>query len=222
MMTKDQIEKLKLIKGIAETHKWATIPEIVDEIIRIEESSAMVKNQKFDMYKYTCGAGKTDSYASDGLHYENGQIVSTDRQILVVLKNQEYDKELEGLTILKNGEKNQRKFPDYNAIKPANYSRRIKIDFSKFEEILKNYSTRVKFMYSNEKKSYDPRIKVGPVCLNLKRFKLFVAFMKHIGTDEILVDASDDMATRRAIFTENERGWGVLMPLLPGDCEYSL
>ena len=89
-------------------------------------------------------------------------------------------------------------------------------------EILKNYSTRVKFMYSNEKKSYDPRIKVGPACLSLKRFKLFVAFMKHIGTDEILVDGSDDTATRRAIFTENERGWGVLMPLLPGDCEYSL
>lgn len=212
MMTKEQIAKLQNIMRIAENDGNNTIIDLCKEIMYIDVMNEKKKESKFNIYDYVSkDVNLRPAMAS--VHYENGEIAASDMHILVVLKNQEYEERFEGKNVMKDGLFATQKYPDYNSIHPQKNTKRIKIDFDKFDEILKEDKAKVKLMDKHDKKSYYGIVKVGVDYFKLELFKKFIDFMKVIGTDEIMVQGDEITERRYACLTESDKGWGILMPL---------
>lgn len=212
MMTKEQIAKLQNIMRIAENGGNNTIIDICKEIMYIDVMNEKKKESKFNIYDYVSkDVNLRPAMAS--VHYEKGEIAASDMHILVVLKNQEYEERFEGKNVMKDGQFAEQKYPDYNSIHPQKNTKRIKIDFDKFDEILKEDKAKVKLMDKYDKKDYYGVVKVGVDYFKLELFKKFVDFMKVIGTDEIAVQGDEITERRYACLVESDKGWGILMPL---------
>ena len=227
MMTKEQIAKLQNIMRIAENDGNNTIIDLCKEIMYIDVMNEKKKESKFDIYDYV---SKEDDIRElmAGVYHKDGEIVACNSHILIVLNNQEYDEEFEGMSVRKDGTKRKDgttrydKYPNYKAIYPQKNTKRIKIDFDKFDEILKEDKAKVKLMDKHGKKSYRATIKVGVAIFFVDLFSKLVNFMKHIGVDEVCFPENEKDAMRRAALVENENGWGLLMPIiLSTDADYS-
>ena len=137
----------------------------------------------------------------------------------MVLKNQEYNKDLEGKSVCKDGTIIDEKYPNYNSIKPYMNTKVIKIDFDKFDAIVKEDKAKVKLMDKREKKNYYGVVKVGTDYLKLELLKKLVDFMKVIGTDEIRFQ-EDSIERRFAALVETEKGWGIIMTMMKPSGDY--
>lgn len=221
MMTKDQIAKLQNIMRIAENGGNNTIIDLCKEIVYIDMVNEKKKESKFNIYDYISkDVNLRPAMAS--VHYENGEMVASDMHLLVVLKNQEYEERFEGKNVMKDGQIAEQRYPDYNSIHPQKNTKRIKIDFDKFDEILKEDKAKVKLMDKHGKKSYRATIKVGVTIFFVDLFSKLVNFMKHIGVDDVCFPENEKDAMRRTALVENENGWGLLMPVVVStDADYS-
>lgn len=86
---------------------------LVTEILRAE--CKVKRGTKFSLYDFVDNLG--NHKALTGIYYNNGTQVATDSYQIIVLK-EEYDQELEGKIINKNGEEIEAKFPNYMAVLP--------------------------------------------------------------------------------------------------------
>ena len=219
MMTKEQVAKLQIIMHNAEKDGKQPIIDLCKEIMCIEVMNEKVKSLKFNIYDYI--APKTN-YRSvmRGIYHNNGEIVASNEHILIVLKNQEYNKDLEGKSVLKDGTIMDGRYPNYNSIKPYMNTKVIKIDFDKFDAIVKEDKAKVKLMDKRERKNYYGVVKVGTDYLKLELLKKLIDFMKVIGTDEIRFQEDGINKRRFAALVETEKGWGIIMTMMEPSGDY--
>lgn len=217
-MTKEQIAKLQIIMHDAEKDGKQHIIDLCKEIMYIDVMNERAKSSKFNIYDYV--ASKT-IYRSvmRGIYHNNGEIVASDGHILVVLKNQEYNEDLEGKSVCKDGTIMDERYLNYNSVKPQKNTRVIKIDFDKFDAIVKEDKAKVKLMDKREKKDYYGIVKVGSDYLKLELLKKLIDFMKVIGTDEIRFQ-EDSIKNRLACLVETEKGWGIIMTMMKPSWDY--
>ena len=218
MMTKEQIAKLQIIMHDAEKDGKQPIIDLCKEIMCIEVMNEKVKSLKFNIYDYVAPKPIYRSVMR-GIYHKNGEIVASNEHILVVLKNQEYNKDLEGKSVCKDGTIIDEKYPNYNSIKPYKNTKVIKIDFDKFDAIVKEDKAKVKLMDKREKKDYYGIVKVGSDYLKLELLKKLIDFMKVIGTDEIRFQ-EDSIKNRFACLVETEKGWGIIMTMMKPSWDY--
>ena len=217
-MTKEQIEKLQIIMHDAEKDGKQSIIDLCKEIMYIDVMNEKAKSSKFNIYDYVATKHIYRSVMR-GIYHNNGEIVASDEHILVVLKNQEYNKDLEGKSVCKDGTIIDERYPNYNSIKPHKNTKVIKIDFDKFDAIVKEDKAKVKLMDKREKKDYYGIVKVGSDYLKLELLKKLVDFMKVIGTDEIRFQ-EDSIKNRFACLVETEKGWGIIMTMMKPSWDY--
>lgn len=218
MMTKEQIAKLQIIMHNAQNDGKQTIVDLCKEIMYIDVMNERAKSSKFDIYNYV-STDKDCRPAMSGVYHNNGEIVASDEHILVVLKNQEYNEDLEGKSVCKDGTIMDGRYPNYNSVKPYKNTKVIKIDFDKFDAIVKEDKAKVKLMDKREKKDYYGIVKVGSDYLKLELLKKLIDFMKVIGTDEIRFQ-EDSIKNRFACLVETEKGWGIIMTMMKPSWDY--
>ena len=217
-MTKEQIAKLQIIMHDAEKDGKQPIINLCKEIMCIEVMNEKVKSSKFNIYDYVAHKPIYGSVMR-GIYHNNGEIVASDEHILIVLKNQEYNKDLEGKSVCKDGTIMDGRYPNYNSIKPQKNTKVININFDKFDAIVKEDKAKVKLMDKREKKDYYGIVKVGSDYLKLELLKKLVDFMKVIGTDEIRFQ-EDSIKNRLACLVETEKGWGIIMTIMKPSWDY--
>ena len=217
-MTKEQIAKLQIIMHDAEKDGKQPIINLCKEIMYIDVMNERAKSSKFNIYDYVAPKPIYRSVMR-GIYHNNGEIVASDEHILVVLKNQEYNKDLEGKSVCKDGTIMDGRYPNYNSVKPQKNTKVIKINFNKFDAIVKEDKAKVKLMDKREKKDYYGIVKVGSDYLKLELLKKLVDFMKVIGTDEIRFQ-EDSIKNRFACLVETEKGWGIIMTMMKPSWDY--
>ena len=218
MMTKEQLAKLQIIMHDAEKDGRQPIIDLCKEIMCIEVMNEKIKSLKFNIYDYVAPKPIYRS-AVRGVYHKNGEIVASNEHILVVLKNQEYNKYFEGKSVCEDGTIMDERYPNYNSIKPHKSTKVIKIDFNKFDAIVKEDKAKVKLMDKRERKNYYGVVKVGTDYLKLELLKKLVDFMKVIGTDEIRFQ-EDSIKNRYTCLVETEKGWGVMMLMMKPSWDY--
>ena len=217
-MTKEQIAKLQIIMHDAEKDGKQPIIDLCKEIMCIEVMNEKVKSLKFNIYDYVAPKPIYRSVMR-GIYHNNGEIVASNEHILIVLKNQEYNKDLEGKSVCKDGTIIDERYPNYNSIKPHKNTKVIKIDFDKFDAIVKEDKAKVKLMDKREKKDYYGVVKVGSDYLKLELLSKLINFMKVIGTDEIRFQ-EDSIKNRFACLVETKKGWGIIMTMMQPSWDY--
>lgn len=173
----------------------------LNEIILIETANP---SSKFNWYKYV---GKAVTLPGiRGIYHKNGYKVATDSYILIA-EFCEYDNELEGNILSKDGSFIDGRFPNWQAAIPSDEKRvgSVKIDFDRWTQIYKQYTADKKMgcQYSYTK--------VGNRLYEMELFQKFVAWMKHIGATE-LFENSDREGQIMATVVRNNNNVGLLMP----------
>ena len=219
-MTKEQVAKLQIIMHDAEKDGKQPIIDLCKEIMCIEVMNEKVKSLKFNIYDYVATYKSTPSPVMCGIYHNNGEMVASNSHILVVLKNQEYNPEFEGKSVWKDGTIRDERYPNYNSVKPYMNTKVIKIDFDKFDTIVKEDKAKVKLMDKREKKNYYGVVKVGTDYLKLELLKKLIDFMKVIGTDEIRFQEDGINKRRFAALVETEKGWGMIMTMMEPSGDY--
>lgn len=214
-LTKTQIEKINLINNLTDNE---TIKALCNEILYIDACNTIVKNSKFDIYKYV---GKDKAIERlQGVYYNNGDIVATDCYLLIVLQNQKYNPAYEGKIIGKSGEIFEGKYPNYKSIMPAKLDNYIltQFDYSRLEEINKIDKAKVMAMQDCEKKHYTPVVKIGNAYFKLELVNKLVTFMKHIGTNKIYAPGQSN----KFLYVKSRDGWSIVCPIDSRDNAYEL
>lgn len=156
------------------------IKDKVLQILRIEQSQA---KGKFDYYKFV--SKDPWKLIMSGVYHDDGFKVASDAHILVAIKD-EYDRgELDGKVVGKDGAFIEGKYPNWRAVIPdltvgKMKSESVKIDFTKWDEIMATYKT--------EKKVGDEKtaVKVGNAYYNIEKFNLLVLALKELGVNEFI------------------------------------
>ena len=214
-LTKTQIEKINLINNLTDNE---TIKALCNEILYIDACNTTVKNSKFDIYKYVSKDKERERL--QGVYYNNGDIVATDKYLLVVLQNQKYNPAYEGKIMSKTGEIIEGKYPNYKSITPAKLDNYIltQFDYSRLEEINKIDKAKVMAMQDFDKKYYTPVVKIGNAYFQLELINKLVTFMRHIGTNEIYAPGESS----RFVYVKSKDGWAIVCPISSSDDAYEL
>ena len=214
-LTKTQIEKINLINNLTDNE---TIKALCNEILYIDACNTIVKNSKFDIYKYV-GKDKARERLQ-GVYYNNGDIVATDGHLLVVLQNQKYNPTYEGKIIGKSGEIFEGKYPNYKGVMPANLDNYIltQFDYGRLEEINKIDKAKVMAMQDFDKKHYTPVVKIGDAYFKLEFVNKLATFMRHIGTNEIYAPGQSN----KLLYVKDRDSWAIVCPIESGDNTYEL
>ena len=212
MLTTEQINRLRSIINIASRENKdenEMIVKLCNEILFLESSGLKAKKGSINIYDYVC---KDDIYTSlTGVFHNNGEIAASDRFIILVLKNYTYEAKFEGKVISKSGEEIERRYPNYNNIKPSNNTETIQIDRDNFNNAIKADKAKKKLMSAKEKKAHKAYYKINGIYLDLYRMEKFINAMDYLGTDNIQIHPTDKS---RPILSETSKGWTVLMPCL--------
>lgn len=214
-LTKTQVEKINLINNLTDNE---TIKALCNEILYIDACNTTVKNSKFDIYKYVSKDSARERLK--GVYYNDGDIVANDSYLLVVLQNQTYNPTYEGKIIGKSGEIFEGKYPNYKSIMPAKLDNYIltQFDYSRLEEINKSDKAKVMAMQNFEKKAYTPVVKIGNAYFKLELINRLVAFMRHIGTNEIYAPGQSN----KLLYVKGKDGWAIVCPISERDDAYEL
>lgn len=151
------------------------------QILRIEQSQA---KGKFDYYKFVSNDRLRATMT--GVYHDNGFKVASDAIILVAIKDDYNVSELEGKVLKKDGTiLTDAKYPNWRAVIPdltvgKMKSESVKIDFTKWDEIMATYKTEKKV--GDEKKA----VKVGNAYYNIEKFNLLVLALKKLGVNEFI------------------------------------
>lgn len=209
-MTTEQIDKIRAIINIVSRENTTDnkmVSTLCNEILYLDASGMKAKKGNINLYDYV---SKDDRYNRlTGVYHNNGEAVASDAYILLVRKNYEYNKEFEGKIISKSGEEIPGKYPDYNAIKPTNNTEIVRIDRENFSNALRADKAKRKLMSAKEKKNHRSYYKFYGMYFDLYKMEKFINAMDYIGTENILCHPTD---IKRAIMSETEKGWIVLMP----------
>jgi hypothetical protein len=155
-----------------------------------------------------------------GVYHDNGFKVASDSHILIAIKD-EYNPELEGRILMKDGElldKDDYKYPVWKSVIPdlkskicPKTSEVVKIDFDKWAELYKGYKADKKL------KIEKYTVKIGNAYYGVELFNLLVAALKKIGKDEFtniwnIGDGEKELRPAAGIAKSNDGSIALLMP----------
>lgn len=177
----------KLLNEIYVMTEDQKIKDKVLQILRIEQSQA---KGKFDYYKFVSKDELRPVLT--GVYHDNGFKVASDCHILVAIKD-DYDiSELEGKVLKKDGtilktDGVYTKYPNWRAVIPelnnGKYQKKsetVKINFTKWDEIMTTWKAEKKV--GEEKRA----VKVGNAYYSVEQFNLLVLALKRLGVDEFI------------------------------------
>lgn len=157
------------------------IKDKVLQILRIEQSQA---KGKFDYFKYVSKDELRPIMV--GVYHDNGFKVATDAFILVAIKDEYDESELEGKVLKKDGTiLTDGKYPNWRAVIPdltigEKKSESVKVNFTKWDEIMTIWKAEKKV--GEEKKA----VRVGKAYYSVEKFNLLVLALKRLGVDEFI------------------------------------
>lgn len=171
----------KLLKEIYVMTEDQKIKDKVLQILRIEQSQA---KGKFDYYKFV---SKDElRQVLTGVYHDYGFKVATDAFILVAIKDEYDESELEGKVVGKDGAFIDGKYPNWRSVIPDFTSNKhgyrtetVKIDFDKWMKFMQMYKADKKL---NQEKMW---VKVGSQYYNVILFNLLTIAMRRLGVNEI-------------------------------------
>jgi hypothetical protein len=155
--------------------------KLVTEILRAE--CKVKRGTKFSLYDFV---DKTAAYkALSGIYYDNGNQVATDSHHIIVLK-EEYDPELEGKIIDKNGEEVEARFPNYNAVLPKSIEgwEPHEIDTEQFYSWIDERRAAYKLQNGGKHVKWSDGwfVRVGPLLFKADRFNGIIKAGKELGS----------------------------------------
>lgn len=177
-MKKESEKLLNEIYGISEDER---VKEKVRQILRIE---APQPNGKFDYYKYV--SKELARPIMTGVFHDNGFKVASDCHIIVAIKDDYDESELEGKVVGKDGAFIEGNYPNWRTVIPDFTSNKhgyrtetVKINFDKWMKFMQMYK-------ADKKLNIEKRwVKIGEQLYGVDLFNLLTIAMRRIGTDEI-------------------------------------
>lgn len=184
------IMKTNSEKLLNEIYVYSDDPNIkkkVLQILRIESSQA---KGKFDYYKFVSKDELRPILT--GVYHDSGFKVATDAFILVAIKDEYDESELEGKVLKKDGtilktDGVYTKYPNWRVVIPdltasarEKETEAVKIDFAKWDEIMTTWKAEKKV--GEEKRA----VRVGKAYYSIEKFNLLVLALKRFGVDEFI------------------------------------
>ncbi len=200
------MKNLNLLQTAYESNDIKIIKDNIRRFLLMNESE---RRDRFDIYNYVA---KHIPYSSVlGVYHDNGFKIATNTHILIV-KKEDYNQELEGKIISKDGEEIESKFVNYRSVigQDNDYTFHP-IDFELFNQIYKEYKTDKKL---NKKGLFI--VKFQDVYFNIELFNKLVIFAKECGIYNLGLRKINPRE-HGAKFTNNRGDEGVLMPVMCSD-----
>ncbi len=189
--------------------------ELIEAIIRIE--SEPKTKSKFKIWDYVSDDDLRPAMCR--VYHDNGFKVASDGHILVALK-EEYDPELEGKLIKKDGtiETQFTNYPKWRDVFPnpqLTVMAPVKLDFEKIKGFEADFKAKMK---AENRKYAITAVRVAKNCwFKLEYLVKLAKVMEHIGTDTLMVNFDG----RRAALTSSDKGKALLMPIVcPENAEF--
>ena len=189
--------------------------ELIEAIIRIE--SEPKTKSKFKIWDYV--SDDDIRQAMCRVYHDSGFKVASDGHILVALK-EEYDPELEGKLIKKDGtiETQFTNYPKWRDVFPnpqLTVMAPVKLDFEKIKGFEADFKAKMK---AENRKYAITAVRVAKNCwFKLEYLVKLAKVMEHIGTDTLMVNPDG----RRAALTSSDKGKALLMPIVcPENAEF--
>ena len=144
--------------------------------------------------------------------HDSGFKVASDGHILVALK-EEYDSELEGKLLKKDGtiETQHTNYPKWRKVVPNPQQTEmvpVKLDFEKIKGFESDFKAKMKA--ANRKYATTAVRVTRNCCFKLEYLVKMAKAMEHIGTDTLMVNADG----RRAALASTDMGKAILMPII--------
>lgn len=156
------------------------VAKLVTEILRAE--CKVKRGTKFSMLDF---ADKTGRRLYEGVYYDKGNQVATDGRQIMVLK-EEYDPELEGKNIDKNGEEIEGNFPQYEAVLPKSLDGwdATQIDVEKFYSWIDERRAAYKLVNCGKHVKWSDGwfVRIGHCLFKADRFNLIIKAGKELGS----------------------------------------
>ena len=200
------MKNLNLLQVAYESNDIKTIKDNIRRFLLMNESE---RRDRFDMYNYV---GKHLPYSAIlGVYHDSGFKVATNTHILIV-KKEDYNQELEGKVISKDGEVIDSQFPLYRrVIEQDNEYNFHPIDFELFNQIYKEYKSDRRL---NKKGIFV--VKFQGVYFNIEMFNKMVIFAKECSIYNLGLRLFNSHKYG-AKFTNNRGDEGLLMPMICSD-----
>lgn len=156
------------------------VAKLVTEILRAE--CKVKRGTKFSMLDF---ADKTGRRLYEGVFYDNGSQVATDGRQIMVFK-EEYDPELEGKIIDKNGEEIEGNFPKYMAVLPKSLEgwEPHEIDTEQFYSWIDERRAAYKLQNGGKHVKWSDGwfVRIGHCLFKADRFNLIIKAGKELGS----------------------------------------
>lgn len=183
--------------------------ELIEAIIRIE--SEPKTKSKFKIWDYVSDDDIRPAMCH--VYHDKGFKVASNGYILVAIK-EEYEAELEGRLMLKNGRlapENEYLYPRWRDVIPNTELMEMvpaKIDFDKLKGFEADFKAKMK---AADRKYATTAVRVTENCwFKLEYLAKLAKAMAHIGTDTLMVNADG----RRAALASTDMGKAILMPII--------
>lgn len=213
-MQKTSIEKLCILHSYLTENGASGMAQIITEIIRAE--SQTLKLGKFDIFSFTKKKDELRPTLTTVYHSE-GFRIATDGIILVASRD-EYDTDLEGKMLLKDGSFLENGlYPNWRSVVPLNPLKNgwkeCEFDKQKFLDRLSAVRAEYKATHGKSKQWDDLwYTRIGGVPFRAEQAAKFLAAMEHFGETKVMVkDAS------KPAVIQNEKGIALLMPMYESD-----
>ncbi len=176
----------------------------VKELLEQFLLSNTLQSEKFNPYEYV---SKNDwQSAVTGVLYESGQMVATDAHMIIAYKA-DYNPDLEGKIIDKNGAIIDARYPNWKVVIPDNKNLTfVDFDYSKVFDLYKSFKVRKKIQ---KEKEYKELVTIEDVYFDLALFYKLAKFCKHFGISKIGISNPS-----RACKVTNDNATAILMPII--------
>lgn len=209
--------KVESMKHLQKMHSMCSkdmgyFKEFIEAIIRIE--SEPKTKSKFKIWDYVSDDAIRPAMCH--VYHDGGFKVASDGHVLVAVK-EDYDPQLEGRLMLKNGTlapENKYRYPKWRDVIPNTELMKmvsVKIDFDKLKGFEADFKAKMK---AENRKYAITAVRVTKNCwFNLEYLVKTARAMEHIGTDTLMVNADG----RSAALASSDKGYALLMPIIGYD-----
>ena len=178
---------------------------LITEILRSE--CRVKRGTHFSMYDFT---GKKTMRQYECVYYDKGNQVATDGFHVMVLKEQ-YDEELEGKAVDKDGVEYDGAFPKYQAVLPKSLDgyEAHEVDPERFYSWIDERRAAYKVEHEGKSIKYDGGwyVRIGHCMFQAERFNLIIKAAKELGSLTLYTIAKDKCGV-----IQSEKGIFVSMP----------
>lgn len=207
---------------IAQAYDAAKKGESNEQILKqLLNTMTATKSGKFNMWNYVADPKHEIREKLFGIYHENGYRIATDCHVMVVEKC-DYNEDLEGKIMLKNGTFVNDTYPNYSAVIPKSSKDVISLDIAKVREQIKEHRIKEKAYKSLPKGTTVDLDKIpqnGGIYLyeadmyfNMHHFERFINAVEAKGLT-VYYNREDKT---RPIVARNEQGdVCVCMPIMP-------